>query len=45
MEAGADFADMMHVGAAEGASSFVTFDRKLERRAGPDSPVAIETLR
>jgi predicted nucleic-acid-binding protein len=45
MEAGADFADMMHVGAAEGASSFVTFDRKLERRAGPESPVAVETLR
>jgi predicted nucleic-acid-binding protein len=45
MEAGADFADMMHVAGAEGASSFSTFDRKLERRAGPDSPVAIETLR
>jgi predicted nucleic-acid-binding protein len=44
MAAGADFADMMHVAAAEGASSFATFDRKLARRAGPDSPVPIETV-
>jgi predicted nucleic-acid-binding protein len=45
MGAGADFADMMHVAVAAGASSFATFDRKLERRAGPDSPVVVETLR
>ena len=45
MEAGADFADMMHVAVAAGASSFATFDKTLERRAGPDSPVAVETLR
>lgn len=45
MKAGADFADMMHVAVAAGASSFATFDRKLERRAGPDSPVVVETLR
>lgn len=45
MAAGADFADMMHVAEAEGASSFATFDRRLGRRAGPDAPVSIETLR
>ena len=45
MHAGADFADMMHVAVASGASSFATFDRKLERRAGPDTPVVVETLR
>jgi predicted nucleic-acid-binding protein len=45
MKAGADFADMMHVAGAAGASSFATFDRKLERRTGSDSPVVVETLR
>ena len=44
-EKGADFADMMHVATAEGASSFATFDRRLARTAGADAPVAIETLR
>jgi predicted nucleic-acid-binding protein len=44
MESGADFADMMHVAASEGASSFATFDRKLARRAGSNTPVAVETL-
>ncbi len=42
---GADFADMMHVAGAQGASSFATFDKKLAQRAGRDSPVPIETLR
>lgn len=45
MAAGAHFADMMHVAALEGASSFATFDRKLARRAGADAPVPVETLR
>lgn len=45
MAAGADFADMMHLAASEGASSFATFDRKLARRAGSDAPLPIETLR
>ena len=45
MEAGADFADMMHLGGSGGASSFATFDRKLARRAGSDAPVPVETLR
>jgi predicted nucleic-acid-binding protein len=42
---GADFADMMHIAAAGGVSSFLTFERKLKRLAGPDSPVVVETLR
>lgn len=41
---GADFADMMHIAAAEGASSFVTFEKKLKRLAGADAPVSVETL-
>lgn len=41
---GADFADMMHIGGAEGASSFATFDRKLAASAGADAPVPVETL-
>jgi predicted nucleic-acid-binding protein len=45
MEAGADFADMMHVASAAGASTFATFDWKLERRAGSGAPVQIETVR
>jgi len=42
---GADFADMMHIAVAEGASAFATFDKKMRGYAGPDSPVSIETLR
>jgi predicted nucleic-acid-binding protein len=45
MAAGADFADMMHVAASEGASSFATFDSKLARRVGADVPIPVETLR
>jgi predicted nucleic-acid-binding protein len=45
LAAGADFADMMHVAASDGASTFATFDRKLARRAGVDAPVPVETLR
>ena len=45
MAAGADFADMMHLGTAEGASSFATFDRKLARRAVSGTPLPVETLR
>ena len=41
---GADFAGMMHLGGAEGASSFATFERKLVRLAGADSPVRVEAL-
>lgn len=41
---GADFADMMHIAVAEGASSFVTFEKKLKRLAGADAPVPVELL-
>lgn len=42
--AGADFADMLHVAAAQGYDSFATFDRDVERQAGPNPPVPVETL-
>jgi predicted nucleic-acid-binding protein len=42
---GADWADMMHVVAASGtAPVFATFDRRIARDAGEDSPVSVETL-
>jgi len=39
---GADFADMLHIVAARGASSFASFDKRLAGQAGPDTPVVIE---
>jgi predicted nucleic-acid-binding protein len=44
LEAGADFADMMHIATAAGATSFATFDRGIVKRAGDASPISIETL-
>lgn len=44
MEAGGDFADMIHIGEAEGATGFATLDSDLPRSAGPGAPVPIETL-
>jgi predicted nucleic-acid-binding protein len=44
LEAGADFADMLHLVEAENADRFATFDRRLARKAGADAPVTIETL-
>ncbi len=41
---GGDFADMLHLIAARDAAGFATFDRAIAAAAGPDSPVAIETL-
>ncbi len=41
---GADFADMMHIASAQGATSFATFDRRVDKDAGPKSPVRVETL-
>lgn len=42
---GADWADMMHVVAASGtAPVFATFDRRIARDAGEESPVSVETL-
>lgn len=42
---GADWADLIHLISASGATSFATFDRRLSRQAGPNSPVAIEMIR
>jgi predicted nucleic-acid-binding protein len=44
MMEGADFADMMHVAAAKGASGFATFDKAVANDAGVGTPVPIETL-
>ena len=45
-EQGGDWADMAHFAASGAeASVFVTFDRLLERKAGPDRPLPVETLR
>jgi predicted nucleic-acid-binding protein len=41
---GADFANMIHLIAADGAAAFATFDEDVARRAGPDAPIPIETL-
>ena len=42
---GADWGDVLHLVAVRGASDvFVTFDRRIERAAGDDPPVIIETL-
>lgn len=43
--AGADFADMIHIIACRTADSFASFEDKLDKKAGPDSPIPIETLR
>lgn len=44
--AGADWADMMHLASAPfDASGFTTFDRKLARQAGEDSPLPVKLLR
>lgn len=40
---GADLADMLHIVASRSADHFVTFDRRIARDAGPESPVEIET--
>ena len=41
---GADFADMLHLAASGSADAFVTFDRRLAKAAGPNTPIPIETL-
>lgn len=43
-EAGADFADMLHVIDAGQVDRFATFDRAIASATGPDTPVPIETL-
>ena len=39
---GADLADMLHIVAARGSSSFASFETKLARHAGADTPVPVE---
>ena len=41
---GADWADCIHLISAHSATSFATFDRRLVRQAGRDSPVPIELI-
>ena len=44
-EAGADFADMVHlITANSGSLAFATFDRKLERQAGRSAPNPVVTI-
>ena len=38
----AEIADMLHVVAAKGSTGFASFERRLARQAGPDTPVPIE---
>ena len=43
---GADFADMIHLASAMiGSDEFACFDRKLAGQAGPETPLAVRTLR
>ena len=42
--AGADLADMIHLIGSTPIAGFATFDRSIAVDAGPDSPIAIETL-
>ena len=44
LEDGCDFADVIHIINATGASAFATFDRKIAKRIGGASPLPIETL-
>ncbi len=39
---GADLADMLHIVASKGASSFASFEKHLAKQAGPATPVPIE---
>lgn len=41
---GADLADMIHLASAAKIGRLATFDRSVAKDAGPDAPVAIETL-
>lgn len=41
---GADFADMLHIIAARGASGFLTFDKDLAKAISSDAPVRVELL-
>lgn len=42
---GADWADMIHLIAARGYESFVTFDKRVERGAGDNAPLTVDFRR
>ena len=42
--AGADLADMLHIVGARDTDSFASFERRLDRIAGPGAPVRIERI-
>ena len=44
LRGGADFSDMIHLVAARGTDSFVTFDRKLLAEVDLNAPVEVEIL-
>lgn len=37
-----DFADLIHIASAGHVAAFVSFERRLARHAGPDSPVPVK---
>jgi predicted nucleic-acid-binding protein len=43
-EHGGDLGDMLHLATTAKVDRFVTFDKKLAAKAGPNSPVPIDTL-
>jgi predicted nucleic-acid-binding protein len=43
--AGADFADMLHIIASPRGTEFASFEAKLAKQAGPDSPVPVIHLK
>jgi predicted nucleic-acid-binding protein len=43
-EAGADFADMLHLSGSAPVGVFVSFEKQLAKQAGPNSPVRVERL-
>ena len=44
LEEGCDFADVIHIISATGASTFATFDRNIAKKVGATTPLPIETL-
>lgn len=40
--AGGDIADMLHLTSLHGCSAFVSFENRLQERAGPQAPVPVE---
>lgn len=40
-----DFADLVHIASTSPGTSFVSFERRLSRHAGPNSPVPVQRVR